>query len=94
MTNTIKPPAIGPLPRFLVMSASTTPSSTCWGVYGRVAVLEILDQSARPTCIRDTRGAKVLATWENCNIGTTDRCAYWRAVREAQEFAATRNANG
>jgi hypothetical protein len=80
----------GIMDRFIVMTAAATPSSTCWGIYRRVAVVEIEPGfNDRPKMISArAKGIKrVVETWENCNVGTTDRCAFRRAEKEAQELA-------
>lgn len=73
----------------VVSSAACMPNS-CWGVYRRVAVLEV-DHHERPghtpTRIADVRGVRVVATWERLNVGTTDACAYRVALRDAEACA-------
>jgi len=67
--------------------------SSCWGVYRRVGVVEIDPAQVDPTRTRlsiDARRrgvVRVVETWERCNVGSTDRCAYRRALREAQQLA-------
>lgn len=36
---------------------------------------------------------RIAQTWENCNVGTTARCAYRRALPEAEALAARINAD-
>ena len=85
--------------RAIVMTAATTPSSSCKGKYRRVAVVIVdtailseLNQE-RPAMIADrAKGVvEIAATWENCSVGKTDRCAYAKALVEAEELAKKLN---
>jgi len=83
--------------RYIVMSASANMPSSCWGKYGRVAVVELEEGwTSRPAMISDrARGIRrVVKTWERLNIGTTERCAFARAVTDAAELAARLNSTG
>jgi hypothetical protein len=73
---------------FIVKTASCTPSSSCWGKYARVAVLECEHWQHEPKMISThAKGVvRVVETWENCNVGLTERCAFRRALKEAQEL--------
>ena len=76
--------------QYKVVTKSTSPSSTCWGIYRRVGLVELEEGfTGEPTMISDrARGVKrVVETWENRNVGKTDKCAYRRAVAAAQELA-------
>ena len=72
---------------------SRTPSS-CWGRYGRVAVLEVEHgvRSASMISARARGVRRVVRTWERCYIGLTPRCAFERAVTAAERLAAELNA--
>lgn len=82
-------------PKAIVMSASCTPSANCWGRYKRVAVVvvdqEVLRELGRelPSSIsKHAKGVvRIARIWENLNVGKTARCAYQRALVEAQELA-------
>ncbi len=84
----------------IVMEASSTPSANCWGRYKRVAVVIIdtdeLCANGRdlPSSIskRSIGVVRIVQTWENCNVGTSERCAYRRALAEAEELAKMVNA--
>jgi hypothetical protein len=83
----------------IVMEASTTPSANCWGRYKRVAVVVIDSDVLRdfdrsfPRCISArARGVvRIVRVWERLNVGSTDRCAYRRALDEAEELATATN---
>ena len=81
---------------FIVQTAAAPMPNSCWGEYRRVAVLEV---DANKNCVsmisERARGVKrIVRTWEKCNVGTTERCAYDRAVKAARELAASLNAGG
>ena len=83
------------LPRYVVKTSSASMPQSCWGRYAHVAVLETRPGTTRPPLAitpRDRSVARVVAIWERVNVGTTDRCAYRRALRAAQEMAARMNA--
>jgi len=74
---------------YKVMTASTTPSSNCWGTYRRVGIVELEPgYNGVPKMISErAKGVvRVVETWENLNVGITDRCAYRRALATAQEI--------
>jgi hypothetical protein len=83
----------------IVMEASSTPSANCWGRYKRVAVVIIDTDELRangrelPSSIskRSIGVVRIVQTWENCNVGTSERCAYRRALAEAEELATATN---
>jgi hypothetical protein len=79
--------------RYTVMTAAAKMPASCWGRYGRVAVVELDDTGTRPKMISPrARGiARIVRVWEGLNIGKTDRCAYARAFDEALELAAELN---
>jgi hypothetical protein len=85
--------------RFIVMSAAASMPNSCWGRYGRVAVVELAPAWAeagdRPLRISErTKGvARIVATWERQHIGRTPRGAFQRAMVEAQEMAERLNRN-
>ena len=77
--------------QYIVMTASVPMPSSCWGKYGRVAVLEIdLDLGPPPKQIstRARSVRRIVQIWERLHIGTTDRCAFERARARAEELAA------
>jgi hypothetical protein len=79
---------------FIVQTASAKMPSSCWGQYRRVAVLEVAGTVKRVSMISSrARGVKaIVETWEKLNVGSTERCAYRRALREAIELAEKLNA--
>jgi hypothetical protein len=73
----------------VVVSAAQMPN-TCKGVYKRIAVLRV-DRHERPVdwtpqTIRACRGVEIVETWERLNVGLTERCAFKRALVEANEL--------
>jgi hypothetical protein len=79
---------------FIVQTAAACMPNSCWGRYGRVAVLELEPGATSAAMISErARGVRrVVETWERLNIGTTDRCAFARALTEAEAMAAKLNA--
>ena len=74
---------------YIVWSSSAKMPIKCWGVYRRVAVLEVLPGVRSVSMISDrAKGVlRVVATWERCRVGTTDRCATSRAEAAAIALA-------
>jgi len=96
-TNTNTLTSSSPL-RAIVMSAAANMPNSCWGVYRRVAVVlvdlsKLPEGAGRPRMISThARGVvDVVETWERLNVGKTDRCAYARALAEAEALAAKIN---
>jgi hypothetical protein len=80
--------------RCIVMTAAARMPSSCWGRYGRIAVVEVEDDfDGRPAMISDrARGVvRVVETWERRRVGKTDRCAFRRALAEAEALCASLN---
>ena len=75
--------------KFIVRCSAAKMPSSCWGKYRRVAVLEVEPGVERVSMISTrARGVvRVVATWEDLNVGTTERCAYAKAMRAAQSMA-------
>ena len=76
--------------RFIVMSRSAHMPPGCWGEYRRVAVVETtLPAPFEPRMIseRSTGVVRIVDTWEKLNVGTSDRCAYAKALAEAEALA-------
>lgn len=84
-------------PRFIVMTATAQVPSRMRrnGSYKRVAVIEIeAGFEGTPSMISErARGvARIVETWERCNVGKTTRSAFARAMAEAEALAAKLNA--
>ena len=75
---------------YIVQTAAANMPSSCWGIYRRVAVLEIDGNVSEIKMISSrARGVRrVVKTWEKLNVGKTGRCAYNRALAEAAELVA------
>jgi len=78
--------------KFIVMTSAAKMPQSCWGQYRRIGVLEI-EAGSSPTMISErARGVvRVVETWEKLNVGKTARCAYQRALAEAEAMAAELN---
>ncbi len=79
--------------KFVVKSSTARMPQSCWGTYRRVAVLEVAVDAPEPRMISErARGViAVVRTWERRSVGSTARCAYQVAMREAAELAAALN---
>ena len=80
---------------FIVMTASAKMPSSCWGRYGKVAVLEIEDPASPPKMISErARGVKrIVMLRDKLHIGKTHG-AFQAALGEANELAKKLNAQG
>lgn len=75
----------------VLTAAACMPASNKFGVYKRVAVVEV-DHHERPIGfvperIADCRGVRVMQLHDRLNVGTTEACAYGRALAQADERA-------
>src|SRR3990167_6719186 len=80
---------------FIVMTASEKMPSTCWGRYGKIAVVEVEDGFVgRPKMISTrARGVvRIVSEWRKLNIGSSERCAFEVAKREAEALSLELNA--
>ena len=78
---------------YIVKSSRAKMPSSCWGHYGRVALLKVEAGIERVSMISPrARGViEVVKTWEKLHLGKTERCAFERALREAENMAAALN---
>ena len=72
-------------------SAACMPSSCKYGPYRRIAVLEVEDgvESVKMISPRARGVKRVVQTWERLYAGKTDRCAFGRAWRYAENLVAS-----
>lgn len=78
--------------RFVVVSSAACMPSSCWGVYKRIGVLEVessVDERRLTIDERRKGVVRVVTTWERLNVGRTERCAYQKALVEAEALAAS-----
>ena len=76
--------------KYIVISSSAQMPSSCRGQYRRVGVVELEPGVEGPPTMLSARSRqvkRVVETWENLNVGKTERCAYQRALREAEAMA-------
>jgi len=78
---------------FIVQTACAQMPSSVKATYRRVAVLEVREGTARASMIseRSRDVLQIVETWERLHVGTTARCAYERALAEAEKMAARLN---
>lgn len=78
---------------YIVQTASAKMPASCWGKYRHVAVMEVESDTVPAMISTRARGVRrIVQTWERRNVGTTDRCAFKRALAEASRLAAQLNA--
>jgi len=86
------------MPRFIVMTSSAKMPMSCKGRYGNVAVVELTEEYAAankvPLLISERARGVARIVWHSgpCNIGSTDRCAFARAMIDAKHDAEKLNA--
>ncbi len=71
---------------YIVQTAAAKMPNTCWGVYRRIAILEV-KAGVKKVAMISTRArglVRIVRTWEKLNVGTTNRCAFERALSEAR----------
>ena len=83
--------------RHIVMTSTAKMPSNCWGVYKKVAVVQLTVDYAinnrRPKMISNrARGvSRIIKVWNRLYFGTTPRSAYGRALIQAEELCARYN---
>ena len=70
------------------MTAKEAMPSSCWGTYGKIAVVRT-DGKNMPKQInpRHKSVKSIVKIWRKLNVGTTDRCAYNVALKKANLLA-------
>ncbi len=79
---------------YIVQDATAKMPASCWGKYRRIAVLEVDADLEHVSMISDrAKGChRIIEVWDRLHVGTTDRCAFARAMREAEKLADQLNA--
>lgn len=80
---------------FIVMVSAASMPTTCWGVYKRVAVVEVDDVNKMPAMISErARGLRrIVQTWERVSWrGGTPRSVSYKTLVEAYKLADELNA--
>lgn len=78
--------------KFIVMTAAACMPSSCKGKYGKVAVVET-DGENIPKQIHPNHKAvkRIVQVWDRRFWGTTDRCAFHLAKKQAEELVEKLN---
>jgi hypothetical protein len=77
---------------WIVMTSSAKMPNSCWGRYRNIAIVEVgyydYNRGSRPAMI-STRARNVLRVRNlgHHNVGKTERCAYRRALADAERLA-------
>lgn len=70
--------------RLVIVSKCAKMPSSCWGKYRRVALMRVTHEWRNTMISPRAKGVvEVVCTWEKLNYGKTNRCAYRRAMIEA-----------
>lgn len=79
---------------FIVKTACAKMPGSCKGTYRRVAVIELMPGFTDCAMISErARGVvRIVELWDKVNVGTTHRCAYYRALAEANLLVINLNA--
>lgn len=79
---------------FIVQTAAAFMPSSCWGKYGKVAILEVEEgiDSVKMISARARGVVRVVRVYDRLSKGKTDRCAFNRALIACQAEAAALNA--
>ena len=78
---------------YIIKTAAANMPASCWGRYARIAVLEVEAGIQDVSMISErARGCiQIVKTWEKLNVGSTERCAFSRAMAEAEALCAELN---
>ena len=81
--------------KYIVMTAEAKMPSKCRGKYGRIAIVET-DGINLPKQINPTHKSviRIVRSWERLNIGKTDKCAFKKALIEANDICKELNMAG
>ena len=79
--------------RYITKTATAHMPNSCWGRYGKVAVIEVEPGVKDVAMISDrARGAiRVVEVWDRQFWGKSNRCAFAIALAEAEALAASLN---
>jgi hypothetical protein len=74
----------------IIYTASAAMPSRCMGTYRNVHVIAVHYRNAwnpnfRPSSIRGKEVLQVIRSWGPCNVGSTERCSYQKALAAARE---------
>ncbi len=75
---------------YIIQTATAKMPGSCWGRYGKIAILRVENGVKRVSMIsKRAKGClEVVCVWDRLHIGRTDRCAFSRAMRDAEEMLA------
>lgn len=75
--------------KFIIMTACAKMPSSCWGRYGKIAIVEVKSEfNGVPKMISErARGVvRIVYEWDRLHIGKTSRCEYERTMTKAREI--------
>ncbi len=73
---------------YIVKHSSAKMPSSCKGIYRRIGLMKVV-KGTNPSMISErSKGVlELVETWEKLNVGKTEKCAFQRALKEANETA-------
>lgn len=73
---------------FIIQRAAANMPSSCWGRYGKIAVLEVDDDLDQVSMISEhAKGChRVIEIWDRLHVGSTDQDEWTGAMEQAQEL--------
>ncbi len=74
---------------FVILSSAAKMPAGCWGEYRRVGLLEVRKGFKPKQISQHPKGViRIIKTWEKLNVGKTNRCAFQKALEEAESLCA------
>ncbi len=74
---------------YRIQTAAARMPGSCWGRYGKIGVVEVEAGYEKPIKMISDRArgvVRVVRIWDRLHMGTTQRCAYARAMAEARRL--------
>lgn len=77
---------------YVVKASAAKMPNTCKGIYKRIGLMKV-EKGVTPTMISThSKGViEVVETWEKLNVGKTEKCAFAKALKEANVKAKELN---
>lgn len=82
---------------YLIQTSSAHMPNSCWGRYRNVAILEVDSILRRHVSMISDRARGVVEVYQHLghhHVGTTDRCAYAKALAQAESTLDRLEAEG
>lgn len=73
---------------YIVQTATANMPGSCWGRYGRVALIEVDSPEIQRVSMISTRARhviRIVRLWDRVFWGTSNRCAFQQAIMAAED---------